>query len=178
MQVLIIPAWLRRKLDANNLPLTVVLDIKRLSSILTKEDLFFVLKANHDNTEAGNQLPFTTMRMDFPYDNLIEGLLHCFGPNELEMLDAEFNLEKNGTARGLLVYGDVLNQDSLDNGNIKLHNYDTTVIAPEVIAVTVKPTNEDYNVESLQNFLDVVQQQIGFEKVTMLKTFKQFIKKV
>jgi len=178
MQVLIIPAWLRRKLDANNLPLTVVLDIKRLSSILTKEDLFFILKANHDNTETRSQQDYSLIRTDFQYDNLIEELLHCFGPNELEMLEAEHNLESNAKAKDLLIYGDVLNQDALNNGDCNLHSYETVMLKPEVCAVIVKPTNEDYTVDSLKHFLDVLQKQIGFEKVAKLKTFKRFVKKV
>tara|TARA_B100000767_G_scaffold253710_1_gene258490 strand:- start:363 stop:911 length:549 start_codon:yes stop_codon:yes gene_type:complete len=182
MQVLIIPAWLRRKLDANNLPLTVVLDIKRLSSILTTEDLFFILKANHDETQDPFNLDYPMLLKDVTDYTLIEDLLLTFGPNQLEMLDAELQQESNTGNRAHLIYGDVLGHDDMDNNktHVSIHSYDTVMLQPEVIAVLVNSTADTIpsNNESLKNFLDVLQKQIGFEKVAMLKSFKHFIKKV
>ena len=178
MQVFIIPAWLSRKLKANNMALTVVSDIERLSSILTKEDLFFLLKANQEATETGAGLDFPLIKMEFPVDRWIENLLDVFGPNELEMLQAEFNLTQSGLPRDLLVYGNVLEQESVENRKFNLHNYETVMLQPEVAAVVVNPVTEDGNVHSLQNFLDVLQKQIGFEKVAELNLFKRFVKKV
>lgn len=176
MQVLIIPAWLRRKLEANNLPLTVVLDTERLSSILTKEDLFFLLKANWEGDEPSS-LDYGAIKRDFSKYMFTEKLLQQFAPAELELLEVQYKEEGMGMLH--LIYGDVLNQEAIENRALNLHNYETVMLQPEVCAVLVKPIKVDGpSVSSLQNFLEVLQGQMGYDKVAKLESFKRFVQKV
>lgn len=174
MQVIIIPAWLKRKLDANRIPLTVVLDTKRLINILTPEDLFFLLNVYSGEDISGDYL---TIRNDFPNNQLVEDILNNIKPVELEILHAQFYGEQTPQIRHHLILGDVLNNK--EDGSLNIHNYDTVMLRPEVAAVVVSPNQSTgYSNESLTAFLEVLQGQMGFNDTAKLESFKRFIGKV
>tara|TARA_B100001057_G_scaffold463613_1_gene517929 strand:+ start:146756 stop:147289 length:534 start_codon:yes stop_codon:yes gene_type:complete len=177
MQVLIVPAWLRRKLEANNLPLTVLLDTERLSSILTKEDLFFLLKAN---SPEENHLvsDYAAIKSDFEEYLFCDKLYSLFAAGELELLQAQC-FPEGDKPNDLLIYGDVLNMGDVETRAFNLHNYETTMLQPDVAAVIVKPcVSAGYTTASLKSFLEVLQGQMGYEQVAKLNSFKRFVEKV
>jgi hypothetical protein len=174
MKVVIIPAWLKRKLDANRLPLTVVLDTKRLINILTPEDLFFLLNIYIGDDISGD---YKVIREDFPNTQLVTDLLDSFNPGELEILSGQLRAEESALLRHHLTLGDVL--DSEEHGVVNIHNYDTVMLQPEVAAVVVSPNQSTgYSNESITAFLEVLQGQMSFKDTTKLECFKLFIRKV
>lgn len=174
MKVLIIPAWLKRKLDANRIPLNVLLDFKRLSNILTPEDLFFVLKLNIGDSILGD---YKVILEDFPNEDLIQFTYDHFTGPEHDLLSVQFEQVEGELNRFNLILGDVLNQE--EGSVINLHNYDTVMLAPEVAAVVVSPNNSTgYSNESLTAFLEVLKGQMGYDRITKLKVFEHFVKRI
>lgn len=172
MQVIIIPLWLSRKLDAAKLPLTVVLDTERLSTILSKEDLFFLQKANDCHAEDNAPLALQNIRTDFPICDARS--LTNLSESEYWILTGQYQ-PTHSSERRAIVYGDVHGLEKTSNVVL---NYETAMIAPEVCAVKVTHDSEVKDTQSLEEFLDVMQGQIGAEKVYGLKSFDTFIKKV
>lgn len=172
MQVVIIPLWLALKLEAAKLPLTVVLDTERLSTILSKEDLFFLQKANDCSPEDGAPHDFRVIRSDFPFAEVRS--LTNLAEMEYQLLSAQYH-PTPPAERCALVYGDVHNSEKTSHVVL---NYETVMIAPEVCAVKVCYDTAPKGSASLEMFLETIQAQIGDKQVYELKCFDTFLRKV
>lgn len=171
MRIRFIPAWLARMLEANDLPLSTAYDVEKLSSILSKEDLFFYFEAQC-NSDLLKRFLLKGVADDFCYGEIM--------PIRNEMDCAEFSYYANQLNDGRdkaiqLIYGD------MGQPVAKYLMYRIEPIAHDEYAIVFYPVdgeNTDTYTNCLGRVLDVIGLRIGHNALCQTQGFTDYVKRI
>lgn len=171
MRVRFVPAWLARMLEANDLPLSVAYDVEKLSSILSKEDLFFYFEAQ-SSAELLKVFQLQGVSNDFCYGEILPLM------NELDC--AEFTYYANQLNEGRdkavqIVFGDM----GLPKPAYLLYRMEG--VAPDQYVIVFYPVDEentDTYTNCLGRVLDVIGLRIGHNALCQTQGFADYVKRI
>lgn len=188
LKLVLVPGWVEKALSSVNEPLTSLLDLDRLSSILSKEDVTFYVYLNESLFKKIHPFVHETFPLLYLTDKVMSGVTTNFTSDEFMNLYERVEAENQDPELELLTDSLLTGETEDQNKEWEKYLYEIFPIQDNVMGYRLKEIpslkeKEASQIEIVQAHFRAIDETIkrmltylSFEDVARTKIFSQFIR--